>query len=156
MDVLRIILQIIVSAAALYALILIISHITLNALHIKQSSELSRNGKTVSATVTEIKPMLERINNSKYPSSITNYLLLEYSVDGIKYTHEAELRDSGGQIQAGDMLEIAYDENKPENAVLLNGSEAESSKNLIKMDIAYLICVLTVWMLVFFTIGTKH
>lgn len=79
-----------------------------------------------------------------------NYLEIIYMVDGIEYTKYAGLKNTGLNLKAGDVVELMYDSMNPETAVFSDGSEQQSGKNGLKVDVAYALIAIIVYLIVFF------
>ena len=84
-----------------------------------------------------------------------SYVSLKYEVDGVKYLKDVNLINMAADIKEGDEVELLYDNLKPCNSVLADGSEAVSAKNALKVDLGMFIGFIILALVVFIKLGLR-
>ncbi len=154
MEIFKLIIQIIISGACLYALYFIGSDLFYNISDIRKEKKILSRGYSTFAKVTSSDVHYERPRNTTINYSTLKYVAVEYIADGKTYTNDVVLRDVSTNVNEGADIEIIYDMNNPQNFILADGSTSKSAKNSIKWDFAYLFCIIVLWLFLFLKIGT--
>ncbi len=154
MEAFKLIIQIIISGAGLYAFYIIGSDLFYNISDILKEKRLLSCGYSTYARVIVLDVHNERPKNTTITYSTIKYVSVEYNVDGKIYTDAVVFRDIKTEVNENTSIEIIYDMNKPQDFILADGSTGKSAKNSIKWDLAYLFCIIILWLFLFLKIGT--
>lgn len=154
MDVFKLIIQIIVSGAGLFALFVIGRDFYYNLSDIRKCKRISTNGYSVTAEIVGCETHYEKYPKTTTTSSTLRCISINYEVSGKTYSNTVVLRDINANVENGNKLEIICDKNKPEIFILADDTTSKSAKNSIKWDFAYLFIAIIIWLFLFLKIGT--
>lgn len=155
MEIFKLIIQVIISGAGLYALYIIGMDFYYNLSDIFKEKKLLLNGYSTFAKITSYETHYERPRSTTINYSTLRYVAIEYTADCKTYTNAVVLRDAGTDIIGNSEIEIIYDMNNPQNFILADGSTSKSAKNSIKWDLVYFFCTIILWLFLFLKTGTK-
>ena len=154
MEIFKLIIQVIISGAFIYALCVIGSDLFCNISDIRKEKRLLSRGRSAHANIILSDVHYERPKNTTITYSTIRYVTIEYDVDGKIYKDSVVLRDIDTNVSDDAGIEIIYDMNKLQDFILADGSTSKSAKNSIKWDFAYLFCTIILWLFLFLKIGT--
>ncbi len=147
--------KIILVVLAIVVLYYILQDVKANLEQLKESDTSNFKGAAIpiQAVVADKKRFDLRSGNGAGPAMANlNEFQLIYEVNGVSYTKDVGLLDKGNSLKNGDIVDIMYDSANPEKAVMADGSEADSAKNGLKLDVGIAVCEIIVGMIIFFVV----
>jgi hypothetical protein len=138
---------------------------------LKKEEELPSESVSENTSSTETQNKEETINQGNVEVSIDNQAQGTEPSEAVSAQSQTETTSTGSQgnnatsdqsqkpsirdIKEGDEVELLYDNLKPCNSVLADGSEAVSAKNALKVDLCMFIGFIILALIVFIKLGLR-